>query len=124
MYARQWNAHDVDAILCPANASVASIHGESRYWGYTCVFNALDYPAAIFPVGTVEKTDTWEAVAPISSEPLNRLDGWYRSLYQDIEGPKRYERAPISLQIVGRRFHDERLLRVLSCVRGLLSKRP
>jgi amidase len=124
LYAHQWNANDIDAILCPANASVASAHDESRYWGYTCVFNALDYPAAILPIGTVEKTDTWSSFPPVSSERLNPLDGWHRKLYQDIEGPNRYEGAPVSLQIVGRRFHDEKLLRVVTCLRDLLDKTP
>ncbi|PCG90117.1 Amidase [Penicillium occitanis (nom. inval.)] len=121
-YAHQWNTLDIDAILCPANASVASVHDESRYWGYTCVFNALDYPAAVFPVGSVEKTDSWKSFPPISSSPLNPLDMWYRSLYLDIEGPTRYEGAPISLQLVGRRFHDEKMLRVLSYLHERVDK--
>lgn len=112
--------HDVDAILSPANASVASVHDESRYWGYTCVFNALDYPGAIFPVGTVEETDTWKSFPPVSNEVLSPLDEWYRKLYDDVEGPVRYEGAPVSLQLVGRRFQDEKLMRVTSVIRDLL----
>lgn len=124
MYAHQWNTSDVDAILCPAHASVASVHDESRYWGYTCVFNALDYPAAVFPVGKVQKTDTWNSFAPASSDPMGSLDEWYRNLYGDIEGPARFEGAPVSLQLVGRKFSDEKLLRILRGVRGLLDNRP
>jgi Asp-tRNA(Asn)/Glu-tRNA(Gln) amidotransferase A subunit family amidase len=47
---------------------------------------------------------------------------WYRSLYLDIEGPTRYEGAPISLQLVGRRFHDEKMLRVLSYLHERVDK--
>jgi Asp-tRNA(Asn)/Glu-tRNA(Gln) amidotransferase A subunit family amidase len=55
---------------------------------------------------------------------MNHLDEWYRNLYDDAEGPMRYKDAPISLQIVGRRFQDEKLLRVLSCLRDLLDRKP
>ncbi|TVY85118.1 putative amidase [Lachnellula suecica] len=59
-YAAQWNAAGIDAILCSSNASVASVHNESTYWGYSSVFNILDLSAAVFPVGKVEATDSWE----------------------------------------------------------------
>jgi amidase len=98
------------------------VHDESRYWGYTCVFNALDYPAVIFPAGTVEKTHTWKLFPPVLNEPLSPMDEWYRKLYHDMDGPVRYEGAPISLQLVGRRFHDEKLLRVTSIFRDLLDE--
>jgi Asp-tRNA(Asn)/Glu-tRNA(Gln) amidotransferase A subunit family amidase len=39
-----------------------------------------------------------------------------------MEGPVRYDGAPVSLQLVGRRFHDEKLLRVTSVFRDLLDK--
>lgn len=119
MYALQWNKHDVDAIICPANASVASVHDENRYWGYTCVWNALDYPAVIFPVGTVQRTDIWRNFPPLAA-PLNSMDSWSRNLYTDSEGPLRYEGAPISLQIVGRRLQGERVLRITKRVVDIL----
>jgi Asp-tRNA(Asn)/Glu-tRNA(Gln) amidotransferase A subunit family amidase len=50
------------------------------------------------------------------------MDEWYRKLYHDMDGPVRYEGAPISLQLVGRRFHDEKLLRVTSIFRDLLDE--
>jgi hypothetical protein len=32
---------------------------KARYWGYTAIWNILDYPAAVFPVSQVkEKEDS------------------------------------------------------------------
>jgi amidase len=118
-YALQWNNHDVDAIICPANASVASVHDENRYWGYTCVWNALDYPAVIFPASTVQGTDLWKNFPPLAA-PLNPMDAWSKTLYTDSEGPLRYEGAPISLQVVGRRLQGERVLRITKRVVDIL----
>lgn len=122
MYALQWNNNDVDAIICPASVSVASVHDENRYWGYTCVWNALDYPAAIFPVSRVERTDIWENFPPLAA-PLNAMDAWFRNLYTDSEGPSRYEGAPISLQVVGRRLQGERVLRITKRVVDIMSRK-
>lgn len=55
---------------------------------------------------------------------MGSLDEWYRNLYSDTEGPARFEGAPVSLQLVGRRFSDENLLRILARIRGLLVNKP
>jgi amidase len=53
-YAVKWNEMDgMDVILCPVGPGVAPKHGTSKYWGYTAVWNLLDYPGLAFPVGTV-----------------------------------------------------------------------
>lgn len=54
-YGRLWKKRDVDAVLCPVSPGVAAKHGTSKYWGYAAVWNLLDYPAAVFPVGKVDK---------------------------------------------------------------------
>ncbi len=45
----------VDAILCPASATVATRPGTAKYWSYTAVWNLLDYPALAFPFTTADK---------------------------------------------------------------------
>jgi amidase len=106
-YAAQWNAAGIDALLCPANASVASFHGESKYWGYSSVFNILDYSAAIFPVGVVEESDTWANV-PRQEETMGDDDALFEKLYE--AGPAKYAKAPVALQLVGRRYREEQIL--------------
>lgn len=54
-FARIWNERQVDAILCPVGPGVAPLHNTSKYWGYTSQWNLLDYPAAVFPVATVDR---------------------------------------------------------------------
>jgi len=108
-YLEQWNEAGIDAILCPVSASVASVHGETTYWGYTSVFNLLDLTAVVFPVGRVEQSDTWGNFHPQFGGFLSPEDKVYRTRYNN-EGPVRYRDAPISLQLVTRRFHEEEAL--------------
>ena len=122
LYARQWNAAGVDAIICPANPSVASVHDESRYWGYSCVWNALDFSVAVIPTGAVKKSDTWDNF-PAPSAPFGNTDSTYRSLYDNIKGPERYLNAPIGIQIVAKKLQEERLLQIVRIVERSLPMR-
>ena len=62
-YAKVWNdtatgeggQGAVDVILCPVGPGVAPMHNSAKYWGYTSLWNLLDYPAVSFPVGKVDK---------------------------------------------------------------------
>ncbi|KAI2773959.1 amidase [Daldinia loculata] len=111
-YANLWNAHPVDVILSPAGPSVASKHGTGRYWGYTSQWNLLDYPAIVFPttdaVGDAAREGEYEY--PGGYEPLGEMDGYVYGLWKE-HGAEGYRDAPISLQLVGRRFDDEKLFR-------------
>lgn len=119
MYARQWNAAGIDAIICPASPTLASVHGESRYWGYTSVWNALDYSAAVIPYGTVHAFHKWDDSAS-GSVSLNATDDWFRELY-GTQGPERYANAPVGIQVVTRRLQEERLLRIVARVESSLA---
>ncbi|KAJ5604670.1 glutamyl-tRNA amidotransferase-like protein subunit A [Penicillium lagena] len=121
LYTKQWNATKVDAIICPVRPTVAAVHDESRYWGYTSVFNVLDYSSVSIPVGTVNETDTWENFPPASPKAMSSLDAWYRELYDNAQGYKRYQDAPLSIQIVGRRLEEERTLRIATLISQLLA---
>lgn len=114
-YAAQCNEGGIDCILCPANASVASAHGEATYWGYTSVFNILDYTSAVFPVGTVEDCDTWERYPSgvVLGDNDERFAGYYR---EGSRGPEKYRDAPVALQLVGRRYREEEVLRIVERV--------
>ena len=49
-----WNSSGIDVLLCPVAPGAAPPHDCSRYWGYTSVWNLLDYPALVFPVSRVD----------------------------------------------------------------------
>jgi amidase len=108
-YAKAWtntaakDGKEVDVILCPPNFGAATPHEQSRYWGYTANWNLLDYPAAVFPVTTV---DPAQDVKDESYVPKNDQDRFVYEMYD----PAVFEGAPVSLQVVGRRQHDEKVL--------------
>ncbi len=57
-YLAAWNStvhstttgRPIDALICPAAPSVGIPHDFNIYWGYTSLFNLLDYPSVILPI--------------------------------------------------------------------------
>jgi len=83
--------------------------------GYTKVWNLLDYTALAFPVSTVSATKD-----PLPSEvykPRNDLDAWNWSQYN----PESMDGHPVGLQIVGRRFEEEKVLGITKVFEALLT---
>jgi len=111
-----WNAtsqrtvsrRPVDAILCPVAPTLASPHNTTRWWGYTSQWNLLDLPAVAFPVGRFEASE-YADYPPLPS-PRNDVESFIHSQWNN---PATYDNAPISLQLVGRRHNEEKLLAVL-----------
>ncbi|KAF5004860.1 hypothetical protein FDECE_8642 [Fusarium decemcellulare] len=120
-YARHWSStadqdgQEVDVILCPPYFGAASPHEMSRYWGYAAIWNLLDYPAAVFPVTTVNPDKDKKDPKYV---PRNADDQFVYDLYE----PERYEGAPIGLQIVGRRHLDEKVLAALRQIERALGQ--
>ncbi|KAF4124510.1 amidase [Geosmithia morbida] len=120
-YAEAWtrtggkDGREIDVILCPPYFGAATPHEQARYWGYTSIWNLLDYPGAVFPVTTVDpakdKKDT-------SYVPKNEQD----QFVQDLYSPEVYTDAPVSLQLVGRRQHDEKVLAALAEVERAMGR--
>jgi amidase len=105
-YALHWKKYDIDALLCPVGPGVAPKHNTAKYWSYTSQWNLLDYPGLVFPVFKVEKdVDVWTGYEQI----LGELDQENRELWN----PEEFHGAPVGLQIVGRRFEDEKIVAIL-----------
>ncbi|OBT89845.1 hypothetical protein VE02_00784 [Pseudogymnoascus sp. 03VT05] len=115
-YLDYWNSNsDIDVILCPCGPSAAPRHDTARYWGYTAVFNCLDYPACAFPTGlTVSASD--HPVDPSYIPRDNEFDAYNWSQYD----PKAYEMAPIGLQLVGRQWECELVIKTVARIEKLL----
>ncbi|KAI8631922.1 amidase [Xylariaceae sp. FL1651] len=118
-YATLWNEKDVDVILCPAGPGVAPKLGTARYWAYTSQWNLLNYPAIVFPVGVKVSSDIDSAQKlgkehgyPENYEPMSEADRYNYDLWRE-HGAQGYADAPVSLQLVGRRYEDEKLLSAL-----------
>lgn len=116
-YAELWNrtaaAGDeesaVDVILCPVGPGAAPPLNHARYWGYTSQWNLLDYPALVFPV---TKVDQEKDQAEVGYKPMNDQDEFNYKLYS----PAAYVDAPVSLQLVGRRYEDEKIFEALEFI--------
>lgn len=94
----------VDVILCPVGPGAAPPLDCARYWGYTTQWNLLDYPALVFPVTKVDPTMD---VVDQDYKPMNEKDEYNHHLWKS--GPEKYKGAPVSLQLVGRRYEDEKV---------------
>jgi amidase len=106
--------HPADAILCPTGPG-APPHGNGKYWNYTSQWNLLEYPGAVFPTTFVDqKLD----VKDTSYVPKNGQD---RSNYELYE-PEKYVDAPVGLQIVTRKFEDEKCMKVLEVVEKAMGR--
>ncbi|TRM68714.1 general amidase [Schizophyllum amplum] len=112
-YLDHWNAtvaqtgtgRAVDAIICPVAPSAAPPHGKNLWFGYTGVFNGLDYPSLVIPVTRVDLEK--DATVSERHEFYGPLDEIVYKLY---DSPKTFANAPIGVQIVGRSMEDEAVL--------------
>ena len=115
-----WNAtqqhtttgRPVDAILCPIAPTLAPPHDTTSWWGYSSHWNVLDLPAAVFPV---RRHKAGEGLP----EPRNDAERAVLAKWQ----PSIYDNAPVSLQLVGRRHNEERLLAMLDVVEKVVGDR-
>ncbi|KAF2114742.1 amidase signature domain-containing protein [Lophiotrema nucula] len=110
-YALHWNKLGVDAVLCPVGPGVAPKHNTAKYWNYTSQWNLLDYPGVAFPVTKVDKS--------IDEMPANLVKGLSGSDEDNkkLWDPEEFDGLPVSLQLVGRRFDDEKVLAILEYIK-------
>ncbi|KAF1732290.1 Acetamidase [Beauveria bassiana] len=107
-YSDYWNsksandAQEVDGFIMPVAPHAAVIPGRYLYTGYTEVINLLDYTAAVIPVTTADKSI--DLIDP-GLVPLNELDAKNWAGYD----PEAYDGAPVGLQIVGRKYEEEKV---------------
>jgi amidase len=98
-----------DVVIMPPMPHSAVPHGGCQWVGYTKVWNVLDYPALVIPSGKVEKGDAHE---PWSFEPRGQADEWNQKLWEKNKCEMASLGLPIGVQIVGRRFEEEKVLAV------------
>lgn len=111
----------LDLILTPTNVAPAEIPGESFYWGYTSLWNLVDYPNVTFPTGLKHDVELDSKV----SEPL-KSNEYEKKVWFNDDGSvrynsKEYENAPIALQLTGKRFCDEDVVAATKIITELLN---
>lgn len=113
-YLKHWSKFGADAIIAPVYPGPAVKHRTAKYWGYTCQWNLLDYPAIVFPV---TKVDPNLDVPDTKYVPINELDEY---VHQQYDSPASFENAPVNLCAVGLRNTEEKLISVAKIIREAL----
>ncbi|CDK26487.1 unnamed protein product [Kuraishia capsulata CBS 1993] len=109
------NAQGIDYLLTPTYNGVAAKPDVLKYWGYTSLYNVLDYPSVIFPTGLYVDP----ALDPVDTKfvPRSDIEKYEHALYDD---PKEFEGAPIALQLIGRRYKDEEVVKASKVVAEII----
>ncbi|KAK3356742.1 amidase signature domain-containing protein [Lasiosphaeria hispida] len=123
-YAEHWNrtgkwseaegkwVDTVDVLICPVAPGVATRHNTAKYWPYSAVWNLVDYPALAFPVGKTDKVKD-------RKEKRDKFMSFQDSENWDLYDQEVFHNMPVGLQIVGRRFDDEKIVAVLRYLQSL-----
>lgn len=112
-FAESWNEQDVDVVIGPAFVGPASAHDTAFYWTYTSLFNLVDYPGVVAPTPIRAKAQEEYAA---DYQPLSEACKHVKELW----GASSFEGAPINLQIVARRYHDNDLFGALAVLKDVL----
>lgn len=131
--ARHPEQRSVDVLISPVMSHAAVPHRKTGKWvGYTKIWNFLDYTAMSFPfarfsgdpteVGDSSSEQILVAATRARAEfqqlyvPRNDLDEWNQQQYD----PEAMHDLPIGVQIIGRRFEEEKVLGVATVLEKLL----
>lgn len=113
---RTSNGRPIDVVLSPVAPTLAPPHNTTRWWGYTSYWNLVDYPAVVFPMGRFSASDFHSTNVSDPLEPLQKPRNPEEDFIQGQWDPKLYDNAPISLQLIGRRLNEEKVLGILNKV--------
>ncbi|KAI4270827.1 MAG: hypothetical protein LQ337_006438 [Flavoplaca oasis] len=121
-YSDYWNASSnddgqtVDAILMPVAPHAAVIPRKYYHITYTESINLLDYSAAVIPVTRADKSvDKFD----YDYRPLNEVDRKNWKAYD----PETYDGAPVGLQIVARKWEEEKVWAIAKIIDSALKNR-
>ncbi|TVY21000.1 Acetamidase [Lachnellula arida] len=122
-YMDRWNAtaqdgQVMDGIILPSSPWTAPRLGFTQKVfsvNFTGVWNLLDYPVCTFPVTFADKDLDH---ARTSWTPLNEKDAALQADYD----PEFYHGTPVTLQCVGRRLEDEKVLEMTGIIADALKQ--
>ncbi|KAF1984926.1 putative general amidase GmdA [Aulographum hederae CBS 113979] len=122
-YMEYWNStskvsgtgRPVDAVICPVAPFAAARPGTYKSYSYMSVWNFLDYTGVVVPVTTVDKgVDAVDA----GFQPIDEADRECQATYD----PEIFDGAHVSLQLVGRRLQEEKMLAIAEYVGSVLAE--
>jgi len=103
----------VDGLIAPLAPFAAARPLKYTYYGYSMFINGLDYTSVVIPVTTVDKGVD---VVDSSYQSLNEIDKTIQSDYD----PGIYDGAHVSVQLVGRRLQEEKMLALAEHISSML----
>ncbi|KKZ60694.1 hypothetical protein EMCG_04621 [[Emmonsia] crescens] len=104
-YMERWNACEgLDGLLTPTTPFASVEHTLFKHVGYTGVYNILDYSCLSFPCGV--HVDAAVDVPAVDENELTKLDGEVQGEYK----PSVVHGQPVSLQLVGRKLEEEKVV--------------
>ncbi|KAK3371231.1 amidase signature domain-containing protein [Lasiosphaeria ovina] len=119
-YSDYWNStaergdgQIVDAVIMPVAPHAAVIPGKYYHTAYTEVINLINYSSAVIPV---TKADKSVDIVDESYQPLNPIDEQNWGAYD----PEIYDGAPVGVQLVARKFEEEKILAIAGVVTAAL----
>ncbi|KAL2414140.1 Acetamidase [Exophiala dermatitidis] len=105
----------VDGVISPVAPYAAARPEKYNYYGYTMWVNGLDYTSVVVPVTIADKSKDKYANG---YTPISDID---KQTFDDYDADM-YDGAHVSVQIVGRRYTEEKMLAIGEYVGGLLGK--
>lgn len=109
----QMDRDGLDALVCPAYATPAFLHGASKGFvlasSYSMAFNAMQFPAGVVPVTRVRAAETF------------RARGRDRLVDQAAEVDAHSAGLPVGVQVVGRPWMDSLVLALMAAIEAEVS---
>ncbi|KAG7000338.1 putative amidase [Fusarium oxysporum f. sp. conglutinans] len=112
-FAKSWNDQDVDVVIGPSFVGPACTHDTAFYGSYTSLYNLVDYPGVVIPTPIrAESGEQYDkGYIPLSDACLHVKQLWEGGDFVD---------APVNLQVVARRHHDNELFGALQILKHIL----
>ena len=109
------NGQPVDGVIAPLAPFPAARPEKYTYYGYSVWVNGLDYTSVVVPVTTSDKsTDKYkEGYTPINEQDQVVMEAYDADMYDG---------AHVSVQVVGRRYTEEKMLTIAEYIGGLIGK--
>ncbi|KAI8931479.1 hypothetical protein NX059_011147 [Plenodomus lindquistii] len=105
----------VDAVVCPVAPFAGARRERYTYYAYSTWVNAMDFTSVVVPVTTVD------AGVDKVVQDYQALGEQDKGIQADYD-PEIYDGAHVSVQIVGRRLEEEKMISIAEYVGGLLEK--
>jgi Asp-tRNA(Asn)/Glu-tRNA(Gln) amidotransferase A subunit family amidase len=115
-YSAHWERAGVDVVLAPVTPSTAPPLGATPYWGYTAIWNLLQYPAIALPASKF--VSNWSTVI-LSAESYTPKTEQEKTLFQQYSMTPT-QGMPVGVQVVAKRLHENLLVQAARVIEEAL----